>query len=79
MHFQYKVRSGGFTVRSSFTLLFESHHRCKIHCSWNNEIDKNEIEGNNNDEVTLMCLPDNLDKAGNQRTIVKCFLEISAA
>lgn len=61
------------------SLLLESDCRCKIHCNWNNEIDKNEIEGNNNDEVALMCLTDNLEEAGDQRIIIECFFEISMA
>lgn len=46
------------------SLLLESDCPRKIHCNWNNEIDKNEIEGNNNDEVALMCLTDNVDEVG---------------
>ena len=61
------------------SLLLKSDCRCKIHCNRNNEIDKNEIEGNNNDEVALMCLADNLDEAGDQRKIIECFFEISMA
>lgn len=61
------------------SLLLESDCPRKIHCNWNNEIDKNEIEGNNNDEVALMCLTDNVDEAGDQRIIIECFIEISMA
>ena len=58
----------------------ESDYRCyKVHCNWNNEIDKEKIEGNNNDEFALMCLTVNLDEAGDQRIIIECFLEISTA